>query len=70
LFAHCVPVIHWSPVARVDMLGLCLAIFGMERFMAAWIDASWKEVKCSSMLPSLVFFLLAFLQSSSTQSSL
>ncbi len=60
LFATCLPVIHWSPVARVDMLGLCLAIGGMERFVAAFINAKWKDVKFSSMLPSLLLFLLAF----------
>jgi|GEM_PF-1113088 hypothetical protein len=34
--ATSMPVIYWSNLARVDMLGLALGVFGLERFIAGW----------------------------------
>lgn len=35
LFACVVPVLHWSSVARVDLLGLAFAMLSLERFVNA-----------------------------------
>jgi hypothetical protein len=56
LFACTVPVLHWSSVARVDFLGLALAVIGMERFCKAWFA---PKDRAPTLSPLAVFFLLA-----------
>jgi hypothetical protein len=40
LFASTLPVLHWSSVARVDLLGLSLAVLALERFINAWLNTT------------------------------
>lgn len=37
-FAASLPVLHWSTVARVDILGLALSIIALERFCKSYIN--------------------------------
>ncbi|MFA7335568.1 MAG: hypothetical protein WC028_02200 [Candidatus Obscuribacterales bacterium] len=43
LFASTLPVLHWSSVARVDLLGLSLAVLALERFAKAWLGTTDGE---------------------------
>lgn len=56
-FASLLPVAHWSTVARVDFLGLALAIWSMERFVSFWLSGDFRSKKLSV---SLLLSLLAF----------
>lgn len=74
--ATSMPVIYWSNLARVDMLGLALGVFGLERFIAGWnkrgssikarssSDATSSDALSNSSVAPLVFssalFILAF----------
>lgn len=53
------PVLYWSNLARVDMLGLTLAVFGIERFIAGW-NKRGSSGAVGTLLPSTVLFILAF----------
>ena len=43
MFTGCLPVLHWSSVARVDLLGLALSVIALERFVKNWCDTSGGE---------------------------
>ncbi|MBA4027489.1 MAG: hypothetical protein C0473_04525 [Cyanobacteria bacterium DS3.002] len=43
MFTACLPVLHWSSVARVDLLGLALSVIALERFVKNWCDTSGGE---------------------------
>jgi hypothetical protein len=58
LFASAVPVLHWSSVARVDFLGLALALLSLERFVKAWLEK--KDGRISFSWPALLFAVAAF----------
>jgi hypothetical protein len=60
LFSSCLPVFYWSAVARVDMFGLALAVWGIERFVANWLDQEKNGKFSISLLSSLSLFVLAF----------
>lgn len=59
MFASYLPVLYWSPLARVDMLGLALAIWSLERFTRAWRNNN-ESPTATSLLPTLVLSLLSF----------
>lgn len=65
LFAGTLPVLHWSSVARVDLLGLALAVIGLERFVSSWNNSkSEAEVDTTSSahrfsIVSVIFSVLA-----------
>lgn len=65
LFAGTLPVLHWSSVARVDLLGLALAVIGLERFVSSWnnTQAQTKADTTSSAprfsIASVIFSVLA-----------
>ena len=58
LFASAVPVLHWSSVARVDFLGLALALLSLERFVKAWLEK--KDGRISFSWAALLFAVAAF----------
>ena len=58
LFAGTLPVLHWSSVARVDLLGLALAVFALERFAKAWLNTTDGE-KPKLSLAAVVLSILA-----------
>lgn len=60
LFSSCLPVFYWSAVARVDMFGLALAVWGLERFIANWFDQEKNGKFSISLLVSFTLFVLAF----------
>jgi hypothetical protein len=58
-FASYVPTMYWSCLARVDMLGLALGIWGLERFTAKWPEAV-RARSVTLLWSSIVLFLLSF----------
>lgn len=66
LFASSLPVFYWSGVARVDMLGLALSVWGVERFLSAWnkrsvTAASPPERRYNwTLVASIVLLVAAF----------
>lgn len=65
MFAGTLPVLHWSSVARVDLLGLALAVIGLERFVSSW-NKTTEQIKPSTTgsaytfsITSVIFSVLA-----------
>ena len=60
MFVGSLPVLHWSSVARVDLLGLALAVIALERFVKSWSDTKGDEQPKLSIaaviLSTLAFF--------------
>ncbi|CAN5519973.1 hypothetical protein BH11CYA1_BH11CYA1_03230 [soil metagenome] len=57
-FAATLPVLHWSSVARVDMLGLSLMVIALERFVKAWLDSTGGD-KPKPSIAAVAFAILA-----------
>lgn len=60
MFAATVPVIYWSALARVDLLGLALAIVGLERFVVAYRSESIHPKRIATTASLLLFVLAVF----------
>jgi hypothetical protein len=64
LLASSLPVFYWSGVARVDMLGLALSVWGTERFLSAWnkrLDTSASNPNWNwALAVSVILFVAAF----------
>lgn len=58
-FASYVPVFYWSHLARVDMLGLALAIWGVERFGVALERRNLKG-EALALGVSILLFVCAY----------
>lgn len=59
LLASTLPVLHWSSVARVDLLGLSLAVLALERFINAWLNTTdGEKPKLSIMAVALSILAL------------
>lgn len=59
-FAAYFHIVYWSSLARVDMLGLALAAWGAERFVAGMERAHSGCNRVYALAPSLLLFLAAF----------
>lgn len=53
-------VAYWSCLARVDFLGLALAVWATERFVAAWQRSAPDSAKVSDFSAAILLFLLAY----------
>lgn len=59
MFVGSLPVLHWSSVARVDLLGLALAVIALERFVKSWSDTSGGE-QAKLSIAAVILSTLAF----------
>lgn len=59
MFVGSLPVLHWSSVARVDLLGLALAVIALERFVKSWSDTIGGEQPKLS-IATVILSTLAF----------
>ncbi len=59
MFIGSLPVLHWSSVARVDLLGLALAVIALERFVKSWCDTIGGEQPKLS-IATVILSTLAF----------
>lgn len=59
MFAGSLPVLHWSSVARVDLLGLALAVIALERFVKSWSDTNGGE-QAKLSISAVILSTLAF----------
>ena len=59
MFICSLPVLHWSSVARVDLLGLALAVIALERFVKSWSDTSGGE-QAKLSIAAVILSTLAF----------
>ncbi len=53
-------VAYWSCLARVDFMGLALAVWASERFLAAWQRTERGSPKVSDFSAAILLFLLAY----------
>lgn len=60
--ATAMPFVYWSNLARVDMLGLAIGVFALERFMVGWSNRGANQSVRPLLVSSLLFVLAFFVK--------